>query len=105
MLCISDWAFSNAASVKLMYQPQPTPAAIPTFKDLTIRAIACGHNHSLALDDKQAAYTWGATSCLTCILIPTCSWVSYNLKSTPDFHDLCSQTAVSDEQVMVAMGG
>ena len=48
-----------AASVKIMYEPQPTPRKISALAEKTIRAIACGHNHTLALDTEQAAYTWG----------------------------------------------
>ena len=43
-----------------MYAPQPTPEAISALADKVIRAVACGHNHTLALDTQQAAYTWGA---------------------------------------------
>ena len=50
----------GAASVKLMYAPQPTPEVIRALADKTIRAVACGHNHTLALDTACAAYTWGA---------------------------------------------
>lgn len=48
-----------AASVKIMYEPQPTPRKISALSEKTIRAVACGHNHTLALDTEQAAYTWG----------------------------------------------
>ncbi|KAK9864895.1 hypothetical protein WJX84_004668 [Apatococcus fuscideae] len=47
------------SSVKIMYQPQPTPEVIQGLTHTTIRKIACGHNHTLALDDKGAAFTWG----------------------------------------------
>jgi alpha-tubulin suppressor-like RCC1 family protein len=50
----------GAASVKLMYAPQPTPEVIQALADKSIRAVACGHNHTLALDTGCAAYTWGA---------------------------------------------
>jgi len=42
-----------------MYEPQPTPRKVSALSEKTIRAIACGHNHTLALDTEQAAYTWG----------------------------------------------
>lgn len=48
-----------AASVKLMYQPQPTPEAIKTFKDTTIVNFSCGHNHVVALDSEKRAWSWG----------------------------------------------
>ncbi len=53
----------RAASVKIMYAAQPTPELIKGLSDKTIRVVACGHNHTLALDDAAAAYTWG--DCLT----------------------------------------
>ena len=42
-----------------MYEPQPTPRKIAALAEKTIRVVACGHNHTLALDTEQAAYTWG----------------------------------------------
>jgi alpha-tubulin suppressor-like RCC1 family protein len=50
---------ARAASVKIMYEPQPTPRKISALAEKTIRVVACGHNHTLALDTEQAAYTWG----------------------------------------------
>lgn len=47
------------SSVKIMYQAQPTPELIKGLAEKKIRVIACGHNHTLALDDANAAYTWG----------------------------------------------
>ncbi len=35
------------------------PRKISALSEKTIRAVACGHNHTLALDTEQAAYTWG----------------------------------------------
>jgi alpha-tubulin suppressor-like RCC1 family protein len=48
-----------AAGFKIMYDPQPTPALIATLTGHNIVKIACGHNHTIALDDKGAAFTWG----------------------------------------------
>ena len=48
-----------AASVKLMYEPQPKPARISKFTDMTIRAVACGAAHTVALNDKGEAFSWG----------------------------------------------
>ncbi|KAK9816923.1 hypothetical protein WJX72_007117 [[Myrmecia] bisecta] len=47
------------SSVKIMYQPQPTPALIKALADVTVTSVACGTNHTLALDNAGAAYTWG----------------------------------------------
>ena len=52
-----------AASVKLMYQPQPTPEAIKAFKDASVVNFACGHNHVVALDDQKRAWSWGEPPC------------------------------------------
>ena len=49
-----------AASVKLMYAPVAKPTLIKALADVTITKVACGHNHTVALDDKSAAYSWGA---------------------------------------------
>ena len=56
---LHDFFDCAAASVKIMYEPQPTPRKISALSEKTIRAVACGHNHTLALDTEQAAYTWG----------------------------------------------
>ncbi|KAK9835229.1 hypothetical protein WJX81_007521 [Elliptochloris bilobata] len=47
------------SSVQLKYAPQPTPTAISKLAHTKIVKFACGANHSLALDDKGAAFTWG----------------------------------------------
>eukprot|EP00878_Enallax_costatus_P035305 GHUV01039327.1.p1 GENE.GHUV01039327.1~~GHUV01039327.1.p1 ORF type:complete len:342 (+),score=105.15 GHUV01039327.1:364-1389(+) len=46
-------------SIKIMYDPQPTPAVITDFLGVNITQIACGHSHTIALDDKGTAFTWG----------------------------------------------
>ena len=48
-----------AASVKLAYTPQPMPSQIKAFKDSSIRAFSCGHNHVVALDTEKQAWSWG----------------------------------------------
>lgn len=47
------------SSIKIVYEPQPTPKAVPDLLGIHIKQVTCGHTHSLALDDKGAAYTWG----------------------------------------------
>eukprot|EP00775_Hariotina_reticulata_P006166 gene6166-6404_t len=49
----------SAASIKIMYEPQPTPKAVEALLGHTIKQVACGHTHTIALDDKGAAFTWG----------------------------------------------
>lgn len=53
--------------MKLMYAPQPTPEVISALAEREIRAVACGHAHTLALDTQQAAYTWGACGFISII--------------------------------------
>ena len=48
-----------AASVKLMYEPQPKPTRISKFTDMTVRAVACGAAHTVALNDRGEAFSWG----------------------------------------------
>ena len=48
-----------AASVKLMYQPQPTPEVIKAFRETSIKAFSCGYNHVVALDADKQAWSWG----------------------------------------------
>ena len=62
------------ASVKIMYEPQPTPRKISALSEKVIRAFACGHNHTLALDTEQAAYTWGDASIyVICVRLNVCN--------------------------------
>ena len=48
-----------AASVKLMYQPQPQPRQIQALSQFTVTKVACGQNHTLALTKEGQAFTWG----------------------------------------------
>lgn len=52
-------ACAAAASVKLMYAPEPKPKLIKDLAEVTITKVACGHNHTVALDDQGGAYSWG----------------------------------------------
>lgn len=47
------------SSVKLMYAPEPKPKLIKDLAEVTITKVACGHNHTVALDDQGGAYSWG----------------------------------------------
>eukprot|EP00879_Flechtneria_rotunda_P014497 GHRR01015149.1.p1 GENE.GHRR01015149.1~~GHRR01015149.1.p1 ORF type:complete len:445 (+),score=126.49 GHRR01015149.1:103-1437(+) len=44
-------------SIKIMYEPQPTPKVIASLSG--VKQVACGHTHTITLDDTGAAYTWG----------------------------------------------
>jgi alpha-tubulin suppressor-like RCC1 family protein len=46
-------------SIKIVYEPQPTPAMIKDLEQINIVRLACGHNHTIAIDDKGHAFTWG----------------------------------------------
>lgn len=46
-------------SIKLCYEPQHTPRLAKALEGKTITRITCGQQHSLAIDDAGAAYTWG----------------------------------------------
>lgn len=57
-----------AASIKIVYEPQPTPKAIATLAGANVVAIAAGHNHALAVDDTGFAYAWGNGGNVACRL-------------------------------------
>ncbi|XP_061350767.1 uncharacterized protein LOC133295891 [Gastrolobium bilobum] len=50
---------SKDSSVKLVYEAQPKPRAIATFAGETIVKVACGTNHTVAVDKNGFVYTWG----------------------------------------------
>ncbi|KAL3640954.1 hypothetical protein CASFOL_015922 [Castilleja foliolosa] len=47
------------SSVKLAYEAQPRPRAIASLSGETIVKVACGTNHSVAVDKNGHVYTWG----------------------------------------------
>ncbi|KAF8054874.1 rcc2 [Scenedesmus sp. PABB004] len=47
------------SSIKIMFEPQPQPSVVEGLLGVTVKQIACGHTHTLALDDKGGAWTWG----------------------------------------------
>jgi alpha-tubulin suppressor-like RCC1 family protein len=47
------------SSVKLTYDPQPRPRAIATLSGKTVVKVACGTNHTVAVDSSGFVYTWG----------------------------------------------
>ncbi|KAI3767048.1 hypothetical protein L2E82_17129 [Cichorium intybus] len=50
---------TKESSVRLSYEAQPRPKAIASFSEETIIKVACGTNHTVALDSKGYLYTWG----------------------------------------------
>lgn len=49
----------NNGCVRLAYEAQPRPEAIASLSEETIVKVACGSNHSVALDSNGHVYTWG----------------------------------------------
>ncbi|KAJ0086020.1 hypothetical protein Patl1_09265 [Pistacia atlantica] len=47
------------SSVRLAYEAQPRPRAIASLAGETIVKVACGTNHTVAVDSKGYVYTWG----------------------------------------------
>ncbi|CAM8915943.1 unnamed protein product [Rhodiola kirilowii] len=47
------------SSVKLAYEAQPKPKAIASLSETTVTKVACGTNHTVAVDSKGFVYTWG----------------------------------------------
>lgn len=47
------------SSIKVAYAPQPTPKLIEALSEVNIVNMACGHNHTIALDDTGSCYSWG----------------------------------------------
>lgn len=50
---------TSPASIKIMYEPQPTPRVIEALLSTTVKSIGCGHTHTLAVDAAGATYSWG----------------------------------------------
>ncbi|WOK98092.1 protein RCC2 [Canna indica] len=50
---------SKDGSVRLVYEPQPRPRAISAFSGKTVVKVACGTNHTVAVDSNGFVYTWG----------------------------------------------
>ncbi|KAM3341704.1 protein RCC2 [Capsicum galapagoense] len=47
------------SSVRLAYEAQPRPRPIASFSGETIVKVACGTNHTVAVDKNGYVYTWG----------------------------------------------
>lgn len=47
------------SSVKLVYEAQPRPRSIAAFANKTVVKVACGTNHTVAVDSDGFLYTWG----------------------------------------------
>ncbi|KAL6995792.1 hypothetical protein U1Q18_005928 [Sarracenia purpurea var. burkii] len=47
------------SSVRLAYEPQPRPKALASLAAETIVKVACGTNHTVAVDSNGFVYSWG----------------------------------------------
>lgn len=47
------------SSVRLAYEAQPRPRAIVAFSEKKVVKVACGTNHTVAVDSSGFVYTWG----------------------------------------------
>ncbi|CAI5506124.1 unnamed protein product [Closterium sp. Naga37s-1] len=47
------------SAVKLVYAPQPTPRAVAALAGREMCKLACGINHTVAVDSKGFVFTWG----------------------------------------------
>ncbi|KAF2310071.1 hypothetical protein P3X46_020810 [Hevea brasiliensis] len=50
---------TKESSVRLAYEAQPRPRAIASLAGETIVKVACGTNHTVAVDSNGYVYTWG----------------------------------------------
>ncbi|GLJ24311.1 hypothetical protein SUGI_0463850 [Cryptomeria japonica] len=50
---------AKESAVKLAYEAQPRPRAIASLSAKTITKVACGSNHTVAVDSDGFVYTWG----------------------------------------------
>ncbi|KAM0884728.1 hypothetical protein ACQ4PT_030794 [Festuca glaucescens] len=49
---------TKVSSVKLSYDPQPRPRAVATLSGKTVVKVACGTNHTVAVDSSGFVYTY-----------------------------------------------
>ncbi|MCO5595508.1 hypothetical protein L7F22_049553 [Adiantum nelumboides] len=50
---------SKESSVKMAFEAQPRPKAIASMTEKTVVKVACGNNHTVAVDSIGNVYTWG----------------------------------------------
>ena len=56
----TDGEYNKAdSSVKLAYEPQPTPRPIAALSGQKVIKVASGHNHTIAVDANGKFWTWG----------------------------------------------
>eukprot|EP00798_Chlamydomonas_sp_ICE-L_P030066 gene30066-35035_t len=47
------------SSISIVFDAQPKPKLVPDLATKTVTRIACGTNHSVAVDSEGSCYTWG----------------------------------------------
>ena len=47
------------SSIKMVFDPQPTPRRIETLAEKTVTRVACGQNHTVCVCSDGSVYTWG----------------------------------------------
>lgn len=50
---------ASDSSVKMVFDPQPTPKLIASLAEKTVTRVACGHNHTIAVCSDGGVWTWG----------------------------------------------
>ena len=50
---------ASDSSVKMVFDPQPTPRMIAALAEKTVTRVACGHNHTIAVCSDGGVWTWG----------------------------------------------
>jgi alpha-tubulin suppressor-like RCC1 family protein len=56
----SDHQYNAAeSSIKMVFEPQPTPALVAGLAGKTVTGLAAGHNHSVAVCSDGGVWTWG----------------------------------------------
>ena len=50
---------ASDSSVKMVFDPQPTPKAIAALGEKVVTRVACGHNHTICVCSDGGVWTWG----------------------------------------------
>lgn len=50
---------ASDSSIKMVFEPQPTPTLIVALAEKTVTRLACGHNHTVAVCSDGGVWTWG----------------------------------------------
>eukprot|EP00250_Pteridium_aquilinum_P008105 c17674_g1_i1 orf=342-2063(+) len=50
---------AKESSVRMVFEAQPRPKAIASLTEKTVVKVACGNNHTVAVDSNGSVFTWG----------------------------------------------